>query len=474
MPREADVIVVGAGAAGISAAVALAGRGLSVTILEARDRIGGRIFTVRDAKHQAPVELGAEFIHGRPPELWKLLKSHRVKIREVDGDTWCVADGRVGPCDFFPDVDKILKKMGDRKPDRSFLDFLHECCPESNKNSKMREAKKWETGYVTGFNAADPALVGVHWLVREMRAEEKIEGDRAFRPERGYAGLIEIFRKQLDEGGVVVATSTVVEELRWNSGGVEILARGSNGAKRLSAPRALITVPLGVLQARSDKRGAIRFIPELPEPKREAIRNVAMGKVIRVVLRFRERFWEDCPRFEGRNSRKMGGMSFLFSHDDCFPTWWTRAPEKLPFLTGWAPFHSAERLSGQEAAFAAEQGIKALHRLLGVSERELNGLLEHAYVHDWQSDPFSSGAYSYGKAGSFRAQEALAAPLANTLFFAGEATDQSGNTGTVHGAIASGRRSAGEIVKAIVAKNRTGKPPLRLRRKGAAPDRARE
>jgi monoamine oxidase len=121
-----------------------------------------------------------------------------------------------------------------------------------------------------------------------------------------------------------------------------------------------------------------------------------------------------------------------------------------------------------------EQAIKALHRLLGFSERELNGLLQHAYLHDWQSDPFSRGAYSYGKAGSCGAQEALAAPLANTLFFAGEATDLSGNTGTVHGAIATGRRAAEEIVKAIAAKNRTGKPPLRLRRKGAAPDRARE
>jgi monoamine oxidase len=474
MPTEADVIVVGAGAAGISAAVALAARGLSVTILEARERIGGRIFTLRDAKHQAPVELGAEFIHGRPPEIWKLLKSHQVKVREVGGDSWCVADGRLGPCDFFFDVDEILTKMDDRKPDRSFLDFLHECFPDSNKNSKMREAKKWATGYVTGFNAADPALVGVHWLVQEMRAEEKIEGDRAFRAEHGYAGLIEIFRKQLDEGGVVVATSTVVEDLRWNSGRVEILARGANGAKRLSAPRALITVPLGVLQTRSDERGAIRFIPELPELKREAIRNVAMGKVIRVVLRFRERFWEDCPKFEGKNSKKMGGMSFLFSHDDWFPTWWTWAPEKLPFLTGWAPFHSAERLSGKDEAFVVEQGIKALHRLLGVSKRELDGLLEHAYLHDWQSDPFSRGAYSYGKAGSLGVQEALAAPITDVLFFAGEATDQSGNNGTVHGAIASGRRAAEEIVKAIAAKNRTGKSPLRLRRKGAAPDRARE
>jgi phytoene dehydrogenase-like protein len=208
MPTEPDVIVVGAGAAGISAAVALARQGLSVTVIEARARIGGRIFTLRDSKYRAPVELGAEFIHGRPPEILKLLKLHNVEIREVAGRNWCVSDGRVGPCDFFSDVDKILKKMDDRKPDRSFLDFLHDCCPDSPNSPQMQEAKRWATGYVSGFNAADPALVGVHWLVKGMRAEEKIEGDHAFRAARGYSDLVEIFQEQLDDCGVLVQTNT--------------------------------------------------------------------------------------------------------------------------------------------------------------------------------------------------------------------------------------------------------------------------
>lgn len=123
-------------------------------------------------------------------------------------------------------------------------------------------------------------------------------------------------------------------------------------------------------------------------------------------------------------------------------------PEKLPFLVGWAPFHSAERLSGQNESFVAEQSIKALHRLLGVSVQELNTLLEHAYFHDWQNDPFSRGAYSYGKAGSDGAQEMLAKPIEDTLYFAGEATDIGGHNGTVHGAIASGQRVAAEIAGA--------------------------
>jgi monoamine oxidase len=170
-----------------------------------------------------------------------------------------------------------------------------------------------------------------------------------------------------------------------------------------------------------------------------------MGKVIRVTLRFRERFWEDLPR---DSSKTMNKLSFLLSQDDWFPTWWTYSPERLPFLVGWAPFHAAERLSGRNEAFVVEQGIRTLHRLLGLSVQELGSLLEHAYVHDWQSDPFSRGAYSYGKAGAEGAQQALAMPVDNTLFFAGEATDTGGHNGTVHGAIASGRRAAAEIAHA--------------------------
>jgi len=96
-----------------------------------------------------------------------------------------------------------------------------------------------------------------------------------------------------------------------------------------------------------------------------------------------------------------------------------------------------------------QQGLRSLSRILGLSVRILKTEFEAAYFHDWQSDPFSRGAYSYGMVGSDGAAQALAKPAANTLFFAGEASDTSGNTGTVHGAIASGRRAAMEILSAV-------------------------
>lgn len=143
-------------------------------------------------------------------------------------------------------------------------------------------------------------------------------------------------------------------------------------------------------------------------------------------------------------------MSFLFSEDELFPTWWTTMPRREPMITGWAPFRSAEKLSGLSSSAIVQQALSTLSQLLGVDARDLETWLEDAHFHNWQTDPFSRGAYSYAKVGADGAQQALAAPVASTLFFAGEATDITGNNGTVHGAIASGYRAAQEITKARV------------------------
>ena len=167
-----------------------------------------------------------------------------------------------------------------------------------------------------------------------------------------------------------------------------------------------------------------------------------------MVLRFRERFWESIKP-SARSRKNLSGMSFLFSQSEWFPTWWTTIPEESPAITAWAPFRSAERLSGQSEQFVTEHALQTLSDLLGPGVHELQELLERSYLHDWQSDPFSLGAYSYGKVGADGAQQAIAAPLDNTVFFAGEATDTTGHNGTEHAAIASGYRAAKEIQQSV-------------------------
>jgi monoamine oxidase len=441
--KNFDIVIVGAGAAGLSAANALGSSGLSLLVLEARERIGGRMFTERDPVCRVPVELGAEFIHGRPPEILGPLQSNGNKILETEGDSWCNRDGTLSQCDFFSEVDDILQLMDEKAPDESFLSFLDRCCGDPKITA---EAKQSALDYVIGFNAANPALVGVHWLVDSIRAEEKIDGNRTFRPQNGYADLINIFQRQLAEQAVVVQTSAVVENFRWTRNHVEITGTKNSGPFVLKARSALITLPLGVLQAPAGGEGAVRFSPALPDRKIEALGKLGMGKIIRITLRFRRRFWE---RISAGSSRNLSNLGFLFTHDDWFPTWWTHMPDPSPMITGWAPFRCAERLSGKPKEFVVKEALKALGRALNVPIPEIENVFEDAYFHDWQSDPYSRGAYSYGLVGSDGMQEALGAPVENTLYFAGEATDVTLNNGTVHGAIASGIRAASEILKSV-------------------------
>jgi monoamine oxidase len=448
MLKLGDVIVVGAGAAGLAAAVELGRAGLSTTILEARDRIGGRMFTQIDPVTGHPVEFGAEFVHGLPPEIWRPLRARDVAIKEVSGEPWCFENLGLAPCNFFGQIDEVLAGMDGKSPDESFLSFLDRHYPQAEINGKNRALRRRALSYITGFNAADPGRVGVHWLSKGMRAEKRIEGGCAFRSENGYQDLLKIFRDELVETKAVVRTETRVDEVEWAAGHARVSAHQAGEPCRLASRRLLVTLPLGVLRARPDDVGAVRFTPQLPQPKLDALCRLEMGKVVRVTLRFRERFWDTItPR--NHAPATLSEMGFLFSEDEWFPTWWTTMPDRFPILVGWSPAHCAEKLAGQSRSVVIERGLKTLSRLLGVEPARLAELMDAAYFHDWQADPFSRGAYSYGAAGSDGAQEALGEPLKNTIFFAGEATDTSGHNGTVHGAISSGRRAAKEILKGL-------------------------
>jgi monoamine oxidase len=441
MSSDSEIIVVGAGAAGLSAALALARAGKQVTILEARDRLGGRMHTRNDG---VPIELGAEFIHGFAPEIFEPLQQNGIPIEEVSGRPWCQRDGQICSCDFFEEVDHILSAISDQGPDEPFSTWLERKFPNSGNDPRLEEAKRNATRYVVGFNAADADKVSLHWLAHNALADQKIDGERAFRMAGGYATFVELFRKQLAAAGVSIQLNSVVERIKWSLEGVHLALRTGDNLQELRTRRLLITVPLGVLQAKPGELGAIQFDPGLHPPKQDALTRLVMGKVIRVVIRFRERFWENIRPPNCKDS--LANLGFLFSEDDRFPTWWTRMPEVTPVITGWAPAHYAEKLSGESDFMLMQESLESLSSVFKISKEELENLVAGFYSHDWQRDPFARGAYSYVRAGGEGEQAVLAAPVENTLFFAGEATDTSGHNGTVHGAIASGRRAANEIL----------------------------
>jgi monoamine oxidase len=430
MTQGPNVVIIGAGVAGLAAARELIGAGFQVTVVEARDRIGGRIFT------QDSAELGAEFIHGKPPCLLDIVKRAGLPLSPVINRHWYFRKERLSTTnEFWSELERAMKAMKSVDRDESFSEFL--------KQHDLGEAEAMAKLYVEGFHASRAERVSVVGLNKANEAAEAIDDEEQFRLPAGYAAVAQSLHDDAVAGGAQFFLNTIVEEIRWQSNQVEIISGSTKagGLIRAKFSRALITLPLGVLQARS-----VRFVPELSD-KLTAANKLAMGQVVKIVMRFREPFWEDLKVLTKDGSdHSLKDLSFLHAPEELVPTWWTLLPSQLPILVGWAGGSRAERLLAQDEAAITNQALRMLATIFGVELKLVAEQLESIYYHDWYGDPFARGAYSYIPVGGLEAAGQLAAPVANTLFFAGEATNTEGHQGTVHGAIATGLRAARETI----------------------------
>jgi monoamine oxidase len=163
-----------------------------------------------------------------------------------------------------------------------------------------------------------------------------------------------------------------------------------------------------------------------------------MGAAQHIVLRFETAWWieKDKPP-----------PVFLHGRCEPVPVWWTSSPPEVPFLTGWAGGPQALRLAGQTVKQLIPLALVSAARIFGREVRTLARELRAAYSHDWTSDPYARGAYSYGGVGAARARELLRRPVSGTLFLCGEALVDEGRNATVPGALTSGIRSAEALLQ---------------------------
>jgi monoamine oxidase len=436
-----SVVIIGAGAAGLSCAADLARTGIAVTVLEGRDRIGGRIFTQPVQGLPAPAELGAEFIHGEAPQIFHPMKQAGQEIIEGTGDDWCREEGELCACDFFEKVDELLDKMKQHaSPDRSFSQFLKELPrEEGDENIRLRALE-----YVSGFNAADPDKISVRSLIKDMARSEELGGERILRLRNGYSALVSWLEKECIGNQVEIRTDHAVRRIAYGSDRAVITGNRFRETFELEADAVVVTVPVSLLHPGA--AASITFDPELPTSKLEALRGTALGPVIRVVLVFQQPFWQ---QLKGSGGRSLAKLRFLFSHDPFFPTWWTQHPVESPMLVGWSSGPRAKQFRGWTKQRIVGEALSSLANILPISVDELTGLFREGFLHDWQADPFSLGAYSYLCVGAADAPGEIARPIADKVFFAGEATNGMGDHGTVHGAMESGQRAAREV-KAVL------------------------
>ena len=435
-----DVAIIGAGAAGLAAAEKLAHAGCTALLIEARDRVGGRAWSHHEPGLPVPIELGAEFIHGRAEPTFTLLGRAGGAAIDCAGrsraERWTLREGRLVPSDdLFAEIRLALKRMPPLAKDMSLDAFIE----RHLSREATAEACAFARMLAQGYNASDTSRASARAIVEEWGGSGSVDMPQ-FRPLGGYGPLLSYLAGALHGSRVNLQLNSIVRTVQWSRGSVRVAGTFLGRPFGVRAKRAIVTLPVGVLQQPANAEGAVRFTPALAE-KRDALKHLAPGPVIKVMLRFRGAFWEKLDR--GRYCN----VSFFHPRQEAFPTFWTALPVRTPLLVAWAGGPKAEALTGLSRAAVVERALASLTAMFG-DRSMIQAKLEGAWMHDWQRDPYARGAYAYETVGANKAHEQLAKPLRNTLFFAGEATGDE-EVATVAGALESGARAAREALASL-------------------------
>jgi monoamine oxidase len=405
-----DVLIIGAGAAGLYAASLLGRKGKNVIILEARNRTGGRIQTVHDPAFQLPVEAGAEYVHGDLQLTIKLLKQAGIEYYAIDGDLFRSNNGQLEEQnDFIEDEKELIKKLKSLNEDMSVKSFLEKYFGDA----KHEDLRKSLTSFVEGYDAADASEASCFALLQELLGES----NRQFRVKGGYSQLVTYLENDCRKSGCIIHLSTVVTDVTWRAGEVTITTKDN---KTFTAPKAIITVPISILQS-----GQMNITP-LPPAVEESIKSLGNTGVIKFILQFKEPFWKN-------------NLGFVFS-DEKVPTWWTQLPEETAMITGWMAGPNSVNHKNEPDDVLLNKALQSLANIFSADVASLHSKLSYAHVLNWANDPFTRGAYAYEKVGAQYAKRILNTPLAGTLFFAGEAFHEGPERGTVEAALLSAER----------------------------------
>ncbi len=422
---DAEVAVVGAGAAGLMAARTLVEEGLDVVVLEARKRVGGRILTLRPPDLPCAVELGAEFVHGDAPLTRRILREAGVELASLDPERFQARGGRIGPADAWEAIEGVMGALDEeREPDRSFAEFLRSpAAAEFDRRDRERAL-----AFVEGFYAADAERVSERGL-----AGEGVEGATSGgRIPAGYDRLVE----RLADGLVGrIRYSHVVKRCAWSDGevtlsGAQIAGRSRSGYT-VRARAAVVAVPHAVLTAPPKAAAAIAFEP-IVFGLAERLAAVETGHVVRLTIA------------TGAPPGEILGVSaetfFLHTPVASFNAFWSVEPPGSPALVAWSGGPRSRTLPrGRDGRRRA--ALEVLRQTAGPAGARLARRAGDAFGHDWGRDPFARGAYCYNVVGGEPPERLHTGALA----FAGEAF-AGPSLGTVEGALETGRGAARELM----------------------------
>jgi monoamine oxidase len=413
---QQSILIIGAGASGLMAARKLSAAGHLVTVLEANNRIGGRIHTIQPPGFVRPIEEGAEFMHGKLPLTMQLLQEAGIDYKPVTGKMIRVKNGQWSQQEEFTEGwDELMHRMAALQTDMTLADFLQQNFSEE----KYAPLRKSVQRFAEGFDVADIHQASVLGIRNEWMHEQ----DEQYRIAGGYQQLIQYLQNVSTANGCMIHTSCTVKTIRWQTNSVSAVTADG---QVFTGQKAIITVPLGVLQAAPLHTTAIAFEPVL-DTHRQAIQQIGYGAVVKVILQFAEPFW---LRFDA-------ATGFLLS-EESIPTWWTVLPDADPILTGWLGGPPTARFTDADEETVIQHALQSLANIFTLSVEQLKTLLTASHVARWQTNNFCLGAYSYNKLFTTEARQLLNDPVQQTLFFAGEAFYEGEAGGTVEAALVSG------------------------------------
>ena len=417
-----NFLIIGAGAAGLIVARELARAGRRVTVLEARDRCGGRIYPLPVGEFGYPAEGGAEFVHGAAPVTRALMREAGLSLLPRMGTRWSTRTGALSPDEpSFPHWDRFYQALETVTADLPIAEFLETHFAEA-KYDRLRRAV---TRTVEGYDAADPHLASTlalrdEWMARDDGEHGRIQG--------GYGALVEYLASDCRSHGAAIhlgSSVVAVEEVRAG-----VAARCHDGSS-LEADAVVLSVPLPLFSKIA-----------LPAPARErvaATADIGFGNVVKILLHFTTGWWAD------QRGGDLAHLSFLVS-DATVPTWWTQYPAAHPVLTGWFAGPRADRVSLLSENDLVEMGLASLAEIFDLSPDRLRSDLVASRAINWGNDRFAGGAYSYATPETRAAQALLSKSDLGSIFFTGEALYAGPDIGTVEAELAHGLETAKTIL----------------------------